>query len=123
VAEMATEHKDHSLTERHRQLLENLAIAPHGSEVTANRWLGHRCRMRGLGSHSENLKAGLSVGRSGSGRSTGARRLLDEGWRIGACGSGWLAVLAESLLFVQLLSDEYRYDDSRRGHDSLERVR
>jgi hypothetical protein len=31
--EMATEHKDHSLTERHRQLLENLAIAPHGSDV------------------------------------------------------------------------------------------
>jgi len=79
---MATEPENQSLTERHRQVLEALAIAPHGRDVNALLTLGFK-----LETMADLVQSGLATVRVETVEERGLKiefaclRIADAGWR------------------------------------------
>jgi hypothetical protein len=79
---MATEPKNQRLTERHRQVLEVLAIAPHGRDVNALLTLGFK-----LETMADLVQTGLATVRVETVEEIGSKievalvEITDAGWR------------------------------------------
>jgi hypothetical protein len=80
---MATEPKNQSLTERHRQVLEILAIEPHGRDVNALLTLGFKLETMAdlIRSELAMIQVEIVEGR-GSKIEVACLRITDAGWRL-----------------------------------------
>jgi len=80
---MATEPKNQRLTERHRQVLEVLAIAPHGRDVNALLALGFK-----LETMADLVQTGLATVRVETVEEIGSKievalvQITDAGWQL-----------------------------------------
>jgi hypothetical protein len=80
---MATEPKNQSLTERHRQVLEILAIAPHGRDVNALLTLGFKLETMADLVRSELATVRVEIVEERDSKIEVALvRITDAGWRL-----------------------------------------